>query len=166
MSIPALPFKLSPLNGPPRAKPSTRRQKQPDVEEDSSDTEGCSDIGEGTEDEPANAMGCLDIDDNDDVGLSDSIASASADAARDSALDAAHEEMRGESKDILKSTLRVLELPQSTTMSSLEAHIQALSLLNNDGTLSIQRMLDIRQAHQRATEVRSQRTVMLDPKFS
>ncbi|TFY78129.1 hypothetical protein EWM64_g5878 [Hericium alpestre] len=124
MSVPALPFKLPPLSGPPCAKPNMRQQKQPDLGEPSSDSDDCSDMGEGIEDELANAMEQLDINDNDDDELSAStIASASADAARDSVLNIAHEEMRSESEDLLASSLWVLELPQSATMSSLETCI-------------------------------------------
>ncbi|TFY79552.1 hypothetical protein EWM64_g4461 [Hericium alpestre] len=95
--------------------------------------------------------------------LSETVAMAAADAARDTILnDTLHADEAAVVDDLLEHAPARIELPAAETIIP---DFPSLSTFLINGEVSLRKMLDTRQAHQSLTSVKSQCTVMLDPKL-
>lgn len=158
MSVPSAPFKLSPLRGPIHAQHEDHGKAHDDTDGEESEVT----VGEGSEDEEDVHVPEVD---SAQVNLDESIVWASADATRESVLYDACEELTRTVEAL--PILEVLPAPIFPLRSTaVKPDCTALeSAILSQGKLSIKQMLMARQSHQSVTSVKSQRTIMLDPKF-
>ncbi|TFY80337.1 hypothetical protein EWM64_g3675 [Hericium alpestre] len=162
MSVPPLPFQLALLSGPLKLGKSAAPIDSAPEEFDIVPGEAAED----SEDEPdEHALGSETTSAAWD--FSDMVATITAEAARDSVLLDAHDadDAAIGPDGIPDSALPKVDLPTTQMISRFTAPRSSSSFVVDEEFI-LQRILDTRHSHQSLTGIKSQQTIMLDPKFS
>lgn len=158
MTLPKSGTPLAPLVGPPTEKKTSKSKSLKDL-----DDEYDSDDWDGEEEETD-----YEIDDDqlaEEADESDRVIAAARDATRDCELHKNYEATVSELES--QPTCLFAGPPVPPLLSPVSASILNVDseLFDDKGNLSISRMLDARDGHQSGTKTRSERTLVLDPKF-